>query len=235
MNQIILFKIIFEFYAYVCITLFFVGSIYKITKAIINVPAYSNTEKNISQSINIGVITLIFLHFAGYFIARELFMLIGLSEGLQSRLSSMFAGIITTFFLTYLVIVICKKYFKQHMSFKGSWAEKGMSLIIILHIFLGFLAIGATTSLEEKAVKSIGFSNYFSGLFSFAQNPSQYLVELKWITLSHLILGYSLIATLPFTKVIDLLVGRIKRLILNLLKILKINKTTKNIEKSENI
>lgn len=219
-----LFKILFEFYAYICIILFFAGSTYKIITSIIKTPTYSTTEKNISQSINIGVITLIFLHFAGYFIARELFMLIGLSDGMQSKLSSMFAGLITTFFLTYLVIAICKKYFKQHMSFKGSWAEKGMSLIIILHVFLGFLAIGATTGSEEKVIKSIGFNNYFSGLFSFAKNPSQHLAELKWITLSHLILGYSLIATLPFTKIIDLIVAKIKRIIFRLLKIKKNNK-----------
>lgn len=220
-----LFKILFEFYAYMCLAIFVVGTLYKTTVAIIKVPAYSNTENNISQSINMGVITLIFLHFAGYFVARELFMLIGLSEGLQSRLSSMFAGLVTTFFLTYLVIVICKKYFKQHMSFKGSWAEKGMSLIIILHIFLGFLAIGATTGAEEKAIKSLGFSNYFSGLFTFAENPSQYLLDLKWMTLSHLILGYSLIATLPFTKVIDILVGKIKRIVFLIIR----KKTTENI------
>jgi len=226
-----LFKILFEFYAYICLTLFFVGSTYKIITSIIKAPIYSKPEKNISQSINIGVITLIFLHFAGYFIARELFMLIGLSDGMQSKLSSMFAGLITTFFLTYLVIAICKKYFKQNMSFKGSWAEKGMSLIIILHIFLGFLAIGATTGGEEKVIKSIGFNNYFSGLFSFAQNPSQHLTELKWITLVHLILGYSLIATLPFTKIIDLIIGRIKTIIFKLSRIKKINKPIEDSKK----
>ncbi len=221
-----LLKIFFEFYAYICLLVFFVGSTYRVIISLKNKHHSSNTEKSISQSINIGVITLIFLHFAGYFFAREVFILVGLSDGLQTKLSNMISGLITTFFLTYIVIVICKKYFKQHMSFKGSWAEKGMSLIIIFHILLGFLAIGSTTGMEVKELKTISFNNYFSGLFSFSENPSQHLSNLTWMTLSHLILGYSLIATLPFTKVIDILIDQVKKLIFMLLKIFKLKKST---------
>lgn len=224
-----LLKILFEFYAYFCITVFFLGTVYKLTISIKKPYVEASTEKNISQSINIGVITLIFLHFVGYFIARELFMLVGLSDGLQSKLSGMITGLITTFVLTYLVIVIAKKYFKQNMSFKGSWAEKGMSLIIILHIFLGFLAIGSTTGMDAKELKAISFGNYFNGLFSFAENPSQYLSELSWMTLSHLILGYSLIATLPFTRVIDILVNRTTKIILLILRTLNLSNDFKKI------
>ncbi|MDR0483733.1 MAG: respiratory nitrate reductase subunit gamma [Alphaproteobacteria bacterium] len=207
-----LFTILFEFYAYTCILLFILGSIYKITKTIKSTPYLNKEDENIAKYVNMGIITLVFLHFAGYFVAREIFLLIGLSGDLQSKLARMVSGLIVAFFLTYIVIVICKKYFKNQVSFKGSIGEKIMSLIIVLHILLGFLAIGASTTLEDKALKSIGFSNYFNALFSFKKNPSQYLENLKWLTLSHLLLGYSLIAVLPFTRIIDMIIYRLKQI-----------------------
>ncbi|MDR2008694.1 MAG: respiratory nitrate reductase subunit gamma [Alphaproteobacteria bacterium] len=161
-------------------------------------------DENVAKYINIGLITLIFLHFAAYFAAREIFLLAGINGGEQTRLANMVSGAIITVFLTALVIFIFRKYFKNHLSFKGSWGEKLVGLIIILHIFLGFAAIGATAGFEDKTLKSVVYAKYFAGLFSFEENPAGHLENLSWITLSHLLLGYSLLAVLPFTKVIDM-------------------------------
>ncbi|MCL2567081.1 MAG: respiratory nitrate reductase subunit gamma [Alphaproteobacteria bacterium] len=213
-----LFKLLFEFYAYFCILIFLFGSIYKVTASVIY--AQRPLDNNIAKYINIGIITLVFLHFAVYFAAREIFLLAGISGNLQNK-ANMISGLVITIFLTCLVIVVGRKYFKNQLSFKGGLAEKLVSFIIILHIFLGFAAIGASVSLEDKALKNLSFSKYFTALFSFKENPSKYLENLKWLTLSHLLLGYSLLAVLPFTKLINIIVYKIKKICLVIFNIQK--------------
>ncbi len=191
---------VFIFYTYAAFSIFILGFIYKLFT--INKKNIEN-DKSLSKTINIGLLTIVFIHFAGYFIAREIFIFIGISGKVQESMAHISSGIITTIILTYIVVVICTRYLKQKLSFGGSKSEKFMYVIIVAHILLGFFAIALIGDGDMKVSKYSSIKHYLKDLTRFNLDAYKHLDQMNWITLTHMTLGLTLLLVFPFTRIID--------------------------------
>ncbi len=188
---------------YVCLFFFLFGLLKRVANLGIRfIRLKQPMQKEISVSQK-NVLYLILLHFIGYGLIKGVFTLFGVSGSKLNNLTVLIEGIIIALFLTILTYKFFNSKIKQNIDFSKNTANKLMIILIIIHIFAGYVGIMFIQDEFSKQTTSIALAKYYNALFSFNTNAYVYLLPLKYITLTHLLLGFLFLALLPHTKVIE--------------------------------
>ncbi len=158
--------------------------------------ARTNAQKN--------VLYLILLHFIGYAVIKGTFTLFGVSGDRLKNLTVLVEGIVIALFLTFITYKIFKNKIGQSASItNNNIANKLMIMLIIIHIFAGYIGIMFIQDGLSKQTTSLMLAKYYNSLFAFNPQAYVYLSDLSYITLTHLTLGFLFLGLIPYTKIIE--------------------------------
>jgi hypothetical protein len=200
--------IIFQGYIYLCALVFLLGLLFKLIKVYYNKNIVKSTDAS-ALTLSSGLISIIIIHFAGYFLVKWLFMLMGFHMVSTYSTIRIISGLITVSALTVIAYIMFKKSIKFKISF-GNLPDKLVSFIIIAHMFLGFLAIGFIHDNTNPELKAIIYKDYVNKLLSFDFSAYESILQLKWVSLLNWLLLITLMAMLPFSNIFETIFNTFK-------------------------
>lgn len=200
---------LFTLLPYVCIALCLLGLLQKIfityKKYIYKNNTYSSNvyiQKHQNNSIKY-IIYLILLHFVGYIVIKFAFIVLGISGNKINNLTVLIQGIIIAIFLTILTYKAVYNRIKKSINIVSNIYNNLLLILVIIHIFAGYIGIMFINDELDKQTTSIMLANYYNSLLYFNMNSYTYLLNLNLITLTHLVLGFLFLALIPYTQIIE--------------------------------
>ncbi len=185
---------------YICFLFSLLGLLRKIFNFFTSPNQFTPEARSTSQK---NVLYLILLHFIGYTVIKGFFTLFGVHGKRLNNLTILIEGMVIAIFLTILTYKFFNTKIKQSVLCYKSVANKLMLVLIIIHIFAGYVGIMFIQDGFSKQTVSTMLAKYYKDLFSFNTNAYVYLLHVNYITLTHLLLGFLFLALLPYTKIIE--------------------------------
>lgn len=194
---------------YICIALCLLGFLQKIIfickKYISKNSNYDNNLYNQNHKSNSikYILYLVLLHFAGYIVIKLAFILFGISGNKLNNITTLVQGIIIAILLTILTYKAVYKRIKQNINIVNNIYNNLLLILVIIHIFAGYIGIMFINDELDKQTTSNMLANYYNSLLSLDMNSYTYLLNLNFITLTHLVLGFLFLALIPYTEIIE--------------------------------
>ena len=149
------------------------------------------------------IVYLILLHFLGYVLIKCTFILFGISGNNLNNITTLIQGIVIAIFLTILTYKVVYNRIKNSIKITGNIYNNLLLILVVIHIFVGYIGIMFINDELDKKATSTMLSHYYDSLLSLDMNSYTYLLNLNFITLIHLVLGFLFLALVPYTKLME--------------------------------
>jgi len=131
------------------------------------------------------------------------FILFGISGNNLNNITTLIQGIVIAIFLTILTYKVVYNRIKNSIKITGNIYNNLLLILVVIHIFVGYIGIMFINDELDKKATSTMLSHYYDSLLSLDMNSYTYLLNLNFITLIHLVLGFLFLALVPYTKLME--------------------------------
>lgn len=201
-------KFLFNYYPYIALTFFFLGSIYRYEN---NQYTWKTSSSQLlkndlffsSNSFHFGIIFLMFGHFLGLLTPKFIYIKV-ISPDSKQFLAIFFGGIAGLFCLIGLTMLLYRRLINDRIRKTSNKSDIFILIILYIQLLLGLCSIFISCQHINDPKSMIALANWVQGIFIFTPDISSYVINEHWIFKLHLVLGMTILLIFPFTRLIHI-------------------------------
>ena len=198
----------FNYYPYIVLSFFFIGSIYRYENSQYTWKSGSSQilRNNIflaSNFFHFGILFLIFGHFFGLMTPKIIYSKFITPESKQ--LVAIIVGGTAGFFCLFgLTFILYRRFFDIRIRKNSNKSDFLVLILLYFQLLLGLFSILISVNHLDNPSSMISLAHWVQGIFIFDENLYHYITNEHWIFKLHLILGMTILLIFPFTRLIHI-------------------------------
>ncbi|BAF61759.1 respiratory nitrate reductase subunit gamma [Candidatus Vesicomyidisocius calyptogenae] len=198
----------FGYYPYVAMTMFIVGSALRYDRDQYTWKADSSQllrKKGMlwgSNLFHIGIILLFFGHFVGLLTPEWVYHPF-MSAGTKQIIAMTVGSIFGTMCLVGMLILLNRRLFDKRIRKTSKFSDTFILIYLFVQLLLGLLTVPYSTQHLDGS-SMIALANWAQYITSFRMGATDFIVSEAWVFKLHLILGMTLFAIFPFTRLVHI-------------------------------
>jgi len=201
----------FEYYPYICMTVFVLGSMMRYDHEQYNWKADSSQllrRKGMrigNNLFHIGIILLFFGHLVGLLTPHEVYRHF-ISAGTKQLLAVIVGGIFGTICLIGMTILIRRRLFDARIRATSKPADIAILLVLYVQLLLGLMTLPFSVQHLDGS-SMLALANWAQHVVIFRGGGAAFIVEEAWVFKLHLVLGMTIFLLFPFTRLVHVFSG----------------------------
>lgn len=201
--------LLFGIYPYICITVFFLGSVIRFNRDQYSWRSGSSQLLRRRQFMlgsnlfHVGILVIFLGHFVGLLTPIAVFDAVGISHAFKQILSIVVGGIAGVFCLVGLTLLAHRRLFDPRIRKTSSFSDILVLLILWVQLVLGLLTIGVSVGHLDGA-EMVRFMAWAQKLLRFDLAAGQLLVDAHLLFKLHIFLGLTIFLIFPFTRLVHI-------------------------------
>ncbi len=198
----------FGYYPYVAMTMFIVGSALRYDRDQYTWKADSSQllrKKGMlwgSNLFHIGIILLFFGHFVGLLTPEWVYH--PFMSAATKQIIAMIAGsIFGTMCLVGMLILLNRRLFDKRIRKTSKFSDIFILIYLFAQLLLGLLTVPYSAQHLDGS-SMIALANWAQYITSFRMGATDFIVSEAWVFKLHLVLGMTLFAIFPFTRLVHI-------------------------------
>ncbi|MEN9924878.1 MAG: hypothetical protein RL268_1004 [Pseudomonadota bacterium] len=209
--------LLFGIYPYIALAVLAIGSIVRFDREPYSWRASSSQLLRRKQLIwgsvlfHLGVLVVFFGHLVGLLVPIWVFESFHVKHEWKQVLAVVAGGIAGTFSFIGATMLLHRRLFDARIRVNSTFADTGILVLLWLQLALGLMTIPVSLGhLDGKEM--VKFMAWASGIFTFDQAASSYLVGSSPIFRVHIFLGLTIFLLFPFTRLVHMLSAPVRYL-----------------------
>lgn len=205
--SIYLHTLLFGIYPYICLTVFFLGSLLRFNR---NQYSWRSGSSQLlrrrqlmlgSNLFHIGILVIFAGHFVGLLTPIAVFDALSISHAFKQLLSIVVGGIAGVFCLIGLTLLAHRRLFDARIRKTSSFSDILVLLILWVQLVLGLMTIGVSVGHLDGA-EMVRFMAWAQLLLRFDTAAGALLVNAHILFKLHIFLGLTIFLVFPFTRLV---------------------------------
>ncbi|NRR32490.1 respiratory nitrate reductase subunit gamma [Oxalobacteraceae bacterium] len=205
-------QFLFGIYPYLALAIFFLGSLIRFDREQYGWKSESSQALNNgmlrlgSPLFHVGVLGLFFGHAAGLLTPVWVWDALGVSHGLKQLVAMLAGGVMGTVTLIGLLMLLARRFCNARVRAAGTFRDQLVLLWILATLLLGLFSIFASAGHMDGHVMVLLMS-WAQHLLTFRGDAAGFIVDAPLVFKLHLLMGMSLFAIFPFTRLVHVWSG----------------------------
>jgi nitrate reductase gamma subunit len=202
----------FGVFPYVCVAIAITGIWFRLRQAPRGISTKS-TQFLASKSLrlgsglfHIGIVGLFFGHLFGLFTPPWFYHLFGLDAGTKQLIEIGAGFVVSPITLAGIGILLWRRHFDPMVKAISTPADSMLLIVLAIQTLLGFATISQSIHHLDGSIL-IQLCAWAQGLWGLQIDNWQLIAPQHWIYKAHLVLGFAIVAVLPFSKLMHVLSG----------------------------
>ena len=202
---------LFDYYPYICMVVFLIGSAIRYDRDQYSWKADSSQllrKKGMrfgNNLFHIGIILLFFGHLVGLLTPHEIYHHF-VSSAEKQMMAMVAGGIFGTICFIGMTILIKRRLFDERVRATSKPSDIAILLILYVQLILGLLTIPFSAQHLDGS-SMIALSNWAQHIVTFRSGASDFIVQEPLIFKLHLVLGVTIFLLFPFTRLVHIFSG----------------------------
>ncbi|WP_190600116.1 respiratory nitrate reductase subunit gamma [Candidatus Vesicomyidisocius sp. SY067_SCS001] len=198
----------FGYYPYVAMTMFIVGSALRYDRDQYTWKADSSQllrKKGMlwgSNLFHIGIILLFFGHFVGLLTPEWVYHPF-MSAGTKQIIAMIAGSVFGTMCLVGMLILLNRRLFDKRIRKTSKFSDTFILIYLFTQLLLGLLTVPYSAQHLDGS-SMIALANWAQYITSFRMGAADFIVSEAWVFKLHLVLGMTLFAIFPFTRLVHI-------------------------------
>jgi nitrate reductase gamma subunit len=203
----ILNHIVFGWYPYLCLTVFFLGSLLRFDREQYTWKTGSSQLLRRRQLMwgsnlfHVGILVIFVGHFVGLLTPIGVFDLVGISHGFKQLMAIVIGGIAGVFCLVGIALLTHRRLFDPRIRSTSSFGDIAILLILFVQLLLGLATIPISLG-HLDGHEMVKFMNWAQGILVLRADAWTLVADAHPIFKAHLFLGMTIFLVFPFTRLV---------------------------------
>lgn len=203
-------QFLFGTFPYIALTILLIGSIARFERDPFTWKSSSSQLLRRKQLIwgsilfHVGVLVIFFGHLFGLLVPIEIYDALGVPHGFKQMLAAVGGGIAGVFALIGGLMLAHRRFADPRIRATSSFWDSAIILILIAQLLLGLGTVYISFQHLDghEMAKLMAWAN---GIFTLDGNAASYIAETHILFKMHIVLGLSIFAIFPFTRLVHML------------------------------
>lgn len=199
--------IAFGWYPYLCMTVFFLGSLLRFDREQYTWKAGSSQLLRRRQLLwgsnlfHVGILVIFVGHLVGLLTPISIFDMIGVTHGFKQGLAIVMGGVAGLLLLAGASLLIHRRLTDPRIRRNSSFGDIAVLLLIFAQLLLGLGTIPVSLH-HMDGTEMVKFMSWAQGIFTLQPNASDLVADAHPVFKAHLLLGMSIFLVSPFTRLV---------------------------------
>ncbi len=196
----------FQFYPYIALAVFFIGSWLRFDKSMYTWRTGSSqllSDKGMrlgSNLFHLGVLAILGGHVVGLLTPHSVYEHV-ISAPQKQLLAMIAGGIFGIVCLVGISILTVRRLFNPRVRATGTVGDTMILLLLFAQLLLGLWTIVQSTHHLDGSVMLL-LSEWAQHIVTFRPGAAEYIAEVNWVYKAHVFLGMTLFLVAPFTRLV---------------------------------
>lgn len=202
-------QLLFGYYPYVCLAVFFIGSILRFEHGQYSWRSGSSQLLRRKQLVagsvlfHVGVLIIFAGHFVGLLTPIAIFDALGISHGAKQMLAIVAGGIAGLICLVGIALLAHRRLFDARIRATSSFGDTGILLILFAQLLLGLATIPVSMQ-HLDGHEMTKFMEWAQRIWTFRAGAAGLVADAHPIFKAHLTLGLTIFLVFPFTRLVHI-------------------------------
>lgn len=205
-------QFVFGIYPYIALGIFLLGSLIRFDRE--QYTWKSDSSQLLHQGslragnilFHIGIIGLFFGHAAGLLTPVWVWDTLGVSHGAKQMVAMVAGGMMGAVCLAGILILLVRRFTNDRLLAVTTFKDKVVMLWILATLLLGLSSIVASASHTDGHMM-VQLMNWAQHIVTFRGDAAQFILDAPLVFKLHLLMGMSLFAIFPFTRLVHVWSG----------------------------
>ena len=199
----------FGYYPYVCLAVFFIGSILRFEHAQYSWRSGSSQLLRRKQLMigsvlfHVGVLIIFAGHFAGLLTPIAVFDALGISHGAKQMLAIVAGGVAGLMCLIGIVMLAHRRLFDERIRKTSQFGDTAILLLLLAQLLLGLGTIPVSMQ-HLDGHEMTKFMEWAQRIWTFRGGAAELVADAHPIFKAHLTLGLTIFLVFPFTRLVHI-------------------------------
>lgn len=199
----------FSYYPYVCLAVFFIGSILRFEHGQYSWRSGSSQLLRRKQLVagsvlfHVGVLIIFAGHFVGLLTPIAVFDALGISHGTKQMLAIVAGGIAGLICLAGITLLAHRRLFDARIRATSSFGDTAILLILFAQLLLGLATIPVSMQ-HLDGHEMTKFMDWAQRIWTFRGDAAGLVADAHPIFKAHLTLGLTIFLVFPFTRLVHI-------------------------------
>ena len=203
-------EFLFGFYPYLCIAVFFLGSMLRMDRDPYSWRAKSSqilSKKNFvmaSNAFHFGIIFLFFGHMFGLLTPPEVYHALGLDAATKQIIAMTAGGIFGTICFIGLSMLLYRRLTDSRVNATSSFMDIAILVLVYIQLILGLISIYYSGQ-HPDGQEMLNLANWAQHIVTFRPGAADFIINSGWVFKAHIVFGLTLFLLTPFTRLVHVL------------------------------
>ena len=201
--------VVFGVYPYLCLAVFFVGSLIRFDREQYSWKSYSSQLLRRRQLIwgsnlfHVGVLVILAGHTGGLLTPIRVWEFLGVSHGAKQLLAMTVGGIAGIACLVGATMLLHRRLFDARIRKTSNPSDIAVLVILYIQLILGLSTIFISAHHLDGG-EMVKFMNWAQGIVTLQPNAADYVADVHPVFRAHLFLGMTILLIFPFTRLVHI-------------------------------
>lgn len=202
-------QFLFGYYPYVCLAVFFTGSILRFEHGQYSWRSGSSQLLRRKQLLvgsvlfHIGILIIFVGHLVGLLTPIAMFDTLGISHGAKQMLAILVGGIAGLVCLVGIAMLTHRRLFDARIRATSSFGDTAILLILFVQLLLGLATIPVSMQ-HLDGHEMTKFMEWAQRIWTFRAGAAELVADAHPIFKAHLMLGLTIFLVFPFTRLVHI-------------------------------
>jgi len=209
--QIYLHHFLFGYYPYICLTVFFLGSLIRFDRDQYSWRSGSSEMLRKRQLVigsnlwHVGVLVVLSGHFVGLLTPPALYHALGMTDYGHAMLAMVAGGIFGCMAWVGLTILVHRRLFDHRIRRTSSIMDIVILVLLWIQLTLGLSTIPISWGARHNPADMMALANWLQHIVTFRAGASDLIIGVPWDYQLHLFLGMTVLFLLaPFSRLVHI-------------------------------
>jgi len=202
---------VFGYYPYICLSVFFLGSLIRFDRDQYSWRSGSSEMLRKRQLVigsnlwHVGVLVVLGGHVVGLLTPPALYHALGLTDTGHAMLAMVAGGIFGSLAWVGLTILIHRRLFDPRIRRTSSVMDIVIVILLWIQLTIGLSTIPISWGTRNDPVEMMALANWVQHILTFRAGASELIVDVSWDYKLHLFLGMTVLFLLaPFSRLVHI-------------------------------
>jgi nitrate reductase gamma subunit len=202
-------QLLFGYYPYVCLAVFFIGSILRFEHGQYSWRSGSSQLLRRKQLVagsvlfHVGILVIFVGHFVGLLTPIAVFDAVGISHGAKQMLAIVVGGLAGLLCLVGIAMLTHRRLFDARIRATSSFGDTAILLILFVQLLLGLATIPVSMQ-RLDGHEMTKFMEWAQRIWTFRSGAADLVAGAHPIFKAHLTLGLTIFLVFPFTRLVHI-------------------------------
>ena len=199
----------FGYYPYICLAVFFIGSILRFEHAQYSWRSGSSQLLRRKQLVvgsvlfHVGILIIFGGHFVGLLTPIAVFDALGISHGAKQLLAIIAGGVAGLMCLIGIVMLAHRRLFDERIRKTSSFGDTAILLLLLAQLLLGLGTIPVSMQ-HLDGHEMTKFMEWAQRIWTFRSGAADLIAEANPVFKAHITLGLTIFLVFPFTRLVHI-------------------------------